>query len=182
MRARRSPTRRAVLAGAAAAVLAGCTRGGPSSPVGPGGSQSPSRVPASAPGSSTPPPVVDADAALRADAADDLHALGRRYRSAAATVPALDGRLAAVQAELDAQLRALGAPALPDRSASTPRPARTAEPADRARARAGLASAERAATARRVDGCDRALDAGLARLLAAVGAAGASRAVLLVAS
>jgi hypothetical protein len=160
-----SVTRRGVLAGLLSAVVTaptwGCTDRG-SRPL--------------------PQHRPDPDAGLRTAVVADKQALLDRYSATVRRHPGLRTRLAPLQADHVAHLQALGGPATPAATATgSPTPTRPAEavPADPRAAVQLLERTERAAAARRIAQCVRAVDGRLAELIASVGAAEAVHAAVL---
>jgi hypothetical protein len=121
----------------------------------------------------------DPDTALLAEAVSDTRDLIARYDAAPASI---HKKIAALRADHQAHLEALGATAMPSASPSSAVGA-TAEPSAKPSAGpaalADLSGAEKAAADRRVDQCKRAASADLARLLASIGGCEAAHAAVL---
>jgi hypothetical protein len=120
--------------------------------------------------------AADPDAAVLAEAIADTRELIARYDNAPASVPK---KIIALRADHLAHLAALGATATASPSPSTT--VGSGEPSAKptANALAALGTAEKAAAERRVDQCQRARSADLARLLASIGGCEAAHASLL---
>lgn len=161
------PSRRSVLAGAGAGLLAlaGC-------------------VPAKEPVG----PVVDPEVRIRARIAEEVRSLSDRYTAVVAAFPDADAQLVSFAAEHDAHIRALtslqreaapgtssSAPAPPGATAPSPAPA---VPTELRAAIQALVVAEQSAARRRSRQARRASPS-LARLLASIAACDAAHAVLL---
>jgi len=156
------PSRRSVIAGAGAGLLAlaGCV-----------------------PGTEPARPEVDPEVSIRARIAGEVQSLSRRYAAVVANFPDADEQLVSFAAEHDAHARALTGPsqrATPSTSSTAPSPG-PAEPAVPAGLRAAIQSlvvAEEAAAARRSQQARRASPS-LARLLASIAGCDAAHARLL---
>lgn len=145
-----------------------------------------------------PTPTPDPDTGLIAEALAGKRDLLARYAATLARFPGLGAGLAPARADHEGHARALAAsplappeataalstPPAPGASASadpsaSPGPTAPSVPAERGAAVRALAAAERAAAETRLSQCVAAGDAGLARLLASVGACEAAHALIL---
>lgn len=157
------PSRRSVIAGAGAGLLAlaGCV-----------------------PGTEPARPDVDPEVSIRARIAQEVRSLSRRYAAVVAAFPDADEQLVSFAAEHDAHARALTGPsqgATPSTSSSaapSPGPAEPAVPTELRAAIDALVAAELAAAARRSQQARRASPS-LARLLASIAGCDAAHATLL---
>jgi len=157
------PSRRSVIAGAGAGLLAlaGCV-----------------------PGTEPARPEVDPEVSIRARIAQEVRSLSRRYAAVVAAFPDADDQLVSFAAEHDAHARALTGPsqgATPSTSSSAapaPGPAEPAVPTELRAAIQSLVVAELAAAARRSRQARRASPS-LARLLASIAGCDKTHASLL---